>query len=390
MRERFKDDFIVTVNSQEMFDSEVLQHESSIERRMVKPGELAIFGIIEMTEGIDGRYSAQLARLEQTSVDMVSIAVNDEALPIWKDTFECGSKMAIVLNWDTFVPTAIPVSDNVKLSVSNRSTLGFNGKISEQKCSNIALAKTFEDMIRQRSRNSLQLICIEGKVQSILTGRYKATNQVEVFNTCMSEFSKESGEIEFTGGSISHVMSSGVWTMQRNTEIQPSVEVRDSSTGDGGIGIAPRLTAKGRNVLFDDAWTSRHCSITLSEIRNGSKAALSKAMDNVSLLMATQSIPISHPVAYMKNVISELNKLAKKMGSILISKKGTEYLIDQLNTMLMFNSSPVVWDFIDILWAYPEDDQISDEHRSSLEKTVSRILTIDHTKMDAIKEEKLN
>ena len=117
---------------------------------------------------------------------------------------------------------------------------------------------------------------------------------------------------------------------------------------------------------------------------------MAKAMDNVTLLMATQGIPISNPVAYMRNVISELNKLAKKMGSIIISKKGTEYIIEQLNTQLMFNSAPVVWDFIDILWAYPEDDQISEEHRNSLEKTVSRVLTLDHVKLDTVKEEKMN
>ena len=362
----------------EAFNKAVTSHEEAIERIYCKPGDIRLYGITEIVN--------DEVTLVHDNGDGTTDTVNftPESLPIWENTQRFAG-MALILERGNLNERIIPVSDNVKLSVSNRTGLSFKGAISEQKISKTSLGKVMEDLIKQHNKNSMQLICIEGKVKSILTAIYKYTEQPVIF-AAATDILADMPAFSFAGGHVSHTSSMGVYQVQDIPEnkIQAFVAVSDSSTGDAGVTINPILKMNGRYASMDDAWFSRHCKIELSEIRSGTRAAIQKAKDNVTLLANTATIVLQNPLAYLKNAIEKLNGLAKRMGSLPIGKKAAQDLENNLEDMLWVSSKITVWDIIELLWDYPAQSS-SDDNRLSTERTVSRILSLNHAELDVIK-----
>lgn len=377
--QRYKDNYCehFTFGKGDEFKQAVKIHENAIDRIAVTPKMLEFYSISR----VNGNEIVLMRLDEDGQMCEKSIRISDEDIPIWSDTSRV-TGIAVVSDHGMHTERVIPVSDNVKLSIGNRSTLSYKGLISEQKCSKVALARVMEDLIVSHNRHKLQLIIIEGKLQSILTIRYKATDQPKIFETATSEI-KDIEDFGFCGGYVSHTRSIGLWRIKQvDKKIAAYIEVSDSSSGDGGVNICPIISANGKRVAFDDAWFSRHCKIEMSEISAGVKAAMGKAQDNAALLISTSNLTLMNPIEYSKNVIKELNRLGKRMKSTPISKKLQNALLEHVNDYEQGAPYVTVWDIIEIFWEAPSLYSESEVHQRSLEKTMSRILTLNHLELD--------
>lgn len=325
---------------------------------------------------------------QRVYINVMTVNVNPKDAEAWLDTFENGTKLCLVS------PKIIaPISDNVKTSVINRTTMNYKGSIVQQthllNVSPLCLGAVMTDLIKAHNKYSLQLIVDGGKVQSILTKRYISSDQRTTFNEADKILKKGDVVGEFAGGYLSHTWTSAYYKVaSEGKEIEATVRISDSSTGDGSIAICPRITTingeKKSNIVFEDSWTQIHAKFELEELRLGLQASIQQAKNNAELLAGTMMQLIKHPTDYTQRVIEQLNKLAKKQATTPISKENEEKIKAEVAAFAAFQNL-TVWDFISILWDIPQQSKLSTQtSRDSLQRTVSRILLINHDEMDKI------
>lgn len=322
-------------------------------------------------------------------INVMTVNVNPKDAEAWLDTLENGTRLCLVS------PKIIaPISDNVKTSVINRTTLNYKGSVAQQthllKVSPLCLGAVMTDLIKAHNKYSLQLIVDGGKVQAILTKRYVSSDQRTTFNEADKIFKKGNDTFgEFAGGYLSHTWTSAFYKVaSEGKEIEANVRISDSSTGDGSIAICPRITTvngeKKSNIVFEDSWTQVHTKFELDEFRLGLQASIQQAKNNAELLAGTMLQLIQHPKDYTQRVIEQLNKLAKKQATTPISKENEERIKAEVDAFVAFQNL-TVWDFISILWDIPQQSNLSTQTaRDSLQRTVSRILLLNHEEMDKI------
>lgn len=346
--------------------------------------------VSEETEEADAETSDEVPAPEPTRVyiNTMTVNVNPKDAEAWLDTFEKGTKLCLVS------PKVIaPISDNVKTSVINRTTMNFKGSIVQQthllKVSPLCLGAFMTDLIKAHNKYSLQLIVDGGKVQSILTKRYISSDQRTTFREADKILKKGDVVGEFVGGYLSHTWTSAFYKVaSEGKEIEATVRISDSSTGDGSIAICPRITTingeKESNIVFEDSWTQVHKTFELDELRLGLQASIQQAKNNAELLAGTMLQLINHPKDYTERVIDQLNKLAKKQATTPISKENEEKIKAEVAAFVTYQSL-TVWDFISILWEIPQQAKLSSQTaRDSLQRTVSRVLLLNHEEMDVV------
>jgi len=329
---------------------------------------------------------------QRVYINIMTVNVNPKDAEAWLDTFANGTKLCLVS------PKVIaPISDNVKTSVINRTTMNFKGSIVQQthllKVSPLCLGAFMTDLIKAHNKYSLQLIVDGGKVQAILTKRYISSDQRTTFREADKILKKGDVVGEFAGGYLSHTWTSAYYKVaSEGNEIEATVRVSDSSTGDGSIAICPRITTingeKKSSIVFEDSWTQIHTKFELDELRLGLEASIQQAKNNAELLAGTMMQLINHPTDYTQRVIEQLNKLAKKQATTPISKENEEKIKAEVAAFAAFQNL-TVWDFISILWDIPQQSKLSTQTaRDSLQRTVSRILLLNHDEMDTIIQKK--
>ena len=235
---------------------------------------------------------------QRVYINTMTVNVNPKEAEAWLDTFANGTKLCLVS------PKVIaPISDNVKTSVINRTTMNYKGSIVQQthllKVSPLCLGAVMTDLIKAHNKYSLQLIVDGGKVQSILTKRYISSDQRTTFNEADEILKKGDVVGEFAGGYLSHTWTSAYYKVaSEGKEIEAMVRISDSSTGDGSIAICPRITTingeKKSSIVFEDSWTQVHAKFELDELRLGLQASIQQAINNAELLAGTMLQLIQH------------------------------------------------------------------------------------------------
>lgn len=329
---------------------------------------------------------------QRVYINTMTVNVNPKEAEAWLDTFANGTKLCLVS------PKVIaPISDNVKTSVINRTTMNYKGSIVQQthllKVSPLCLGAVMTDLIKAHNKYSLQLIVDGGKVQSILTKRYISSDQRTTFNEADEILKKGDVVGEFAGGYLSHTWTSAYYKVaSEGKEIEAMVRISDSSTGDGSIAICPRITTingeKKSSIVFEDSWTQVHAKFELDELRLGLQASIQQAINNAELLAGTMLQLIQHPKDYTQRVIEQLNRLAKKQATTPISKENEEKIKAEVDAFVAYQNL-TVWDFISILWDIPQQSKLSSQTaRDSLQRTVSKVLLLNHDEMDTIIQKK--
>ena len=329
---------------------------------------------------------------QRVYINTMTVNVNPKEAEAWLDTFANGTKLCLVS------PKVIaPISDNVKTSVINRTTMNYKGSIVQQthllKVSPLCLGAVMTDLIKAHNKYSLQPIVDGGKVQSILTKRYISSDQRTTFNEADEILKKGDVVGEFAGGYLSHTWTSAYYKVaSEGKEIEAMVRISDSSTGDGSIAICPRITTingeKKSSIVFEDSWTQVHAKFELDELRLGLQASIQQAINNAELLAGTMLQLIQHPKDYTQRVIEQLNRLAKKQATTPISKENEEKIKAEVDAFVAYQNL-TVWDFISILWDIPQQSKLSSQTaRDSLQRTVSKVLLLNHDEMDTIIQKK--
>lgn len=395
MAKYYEDNYAEFINSasEKDFSDAIKHHEEETVRYYVPPAEFQFAAITSVDSENDKVSLIRLNGKEGGVVEALDYAVESKNIPAWEDTFNNGTKLAVIRRSATEAH-CLPVSDNVKLSVGNRSTLSYKGSLAfttRQVASPLAMAAVMENMITYRNKQKLQLAVIAGKVQAILTARYVPSDQRTIFKESMKELSKLP-RYRFGGGYISHTNTLGFYDVASNGgDVVASVRVSDSSTGDGSISVAPRLKMKSdngvmREVVFDNTWTQRHARFEVADFKTGLQGTVQACEDNAQKLASTMMIVINNPKTFVENSIKELNKLSKKYNTHIIGKQEKEDIKNAVDALLQFQNLSV-WDYIDILWDIVPAGGSNQEAKESRERSVSKILLLDYDKLDQLKPE---
>lgn len=385
--EDYYSEHINSANEKDFLDA-IKKHEDETVRYYIPPKEFQFAAISAVDTAKDTVSLIRLDGKEGGVVEYLEYSVESKAIDAWEDTYKNGTQLAIIKR-SVNDGKVFPVSDNVKLSVGNRSTLSYKGSLTfttRQVGSPIAMAKIMEDMIVFRNKQKLQLAVIAGKVQAILTARYIPSDQRIIFKDAGKELAKLP-KYSFGGADISHTSSYGYYNVaNQGSEVTAQVRVSDSSTGDGAISIAPHIkmrteNGKYRSVVFDESWKQRHARYEQSDFKAGLAAAVQACENNARKLADTMIIVINNPQIFHDNAITELNKLAKKFATHQIGKTEKENIGNAMNALLQFQNI-TVWDYIDLLWDIVPNGSTNADSKELREKTVSKILTLDFAKLD--------
>ena len=71
------------------------------------------------------------------------------------------------------------------------------------------------------------------------------------------------------------------------------------------------------------------------------------------------------------------------MSGALIPGKTVKTFISSVEGLSLIRSNLTVWDVIEILWDLPETTSAGEGHKDGLMKTVSRVITLNHSELDA-------
>lgn len=371
---------------EDLFTDEIETHEQNLRRLEESPKDLNFYGIDDVDPTTK---EATLCRLVDNELEWITIPIEDSMSAAWADTFSVGTCLAVKHVGIGGVESYYPVSDNIKLSITNRAGLSYKGYIRDNThlygVKPVALASTIESLVRAYNKNKLKLVIDGGKCQAILTARYVPSDQRKIFAEAKKFLSDET-PCDFAGGYVSHTYSECYYKVaSEGREIEATVRVRDSSTGDGSIAVTPRITTyengKTISVAGDDEWLQRHSKFDSKDYKEGILSCITKVKEWSAKLAESMMYPIKDANKFFDKAIAELNKLARKMSSSPIGKDAKEKLKQEVDTLVQFQTL-TLWDFIEILWQLPAKAQ-SEASRESLEKTVSRILVLDIDSLNA-------
>ena len=133
---------------------------------MVKPENISFFA------GEASNDTVQLKRLVNDSVNDLSLAIDTNRQSVWqgKETKDVGIFMKFTD--ESGVNVTAPISPLCKLSLGNRSKLSFVGDLSIS-VNKLALACLYEEFLKRETKKSeLQVVCVYGKVQAVMTNVY--------------------------------------------------------------------------------------------------------------------------------------------------------------------------------------------------------------------------
>lgn len=371
-------------NGEDGFLNEIATHESNLKRVDVPSKKLQFCGIFDADKDTG---SVTVKRMLSSGDCETDNFIDIDHAEAWYDTFKVGTKIAVRIEAENGV-RYYPVSDNIKLSVFNRSGFSYKGLIRENTQSlgvnPLSVANSYEALVRAHNKQTMQLVVDGGKVQALLTNRYIPTDQRKIFNLG-KQYLTEGGSCTFAGGYVSHTYSEAYYMVaSEGREITATVRLRDSSTGDGCVAATPRITItdNGKTVTIsgDDEWSQRHSKFAETDLRVGVLASIAKVKEWSGKLAESMLVSILNPLIFYDKVIAELNKLARKMSTSPISKAEKEKIKTDIESVIQYQTI-TLWDFIQMLWEIPSHAS-GQANKESLERTVSRVLLLDIDKLN--------
>ena len=387
--EKFNEMYESVFDKKDDFFSELEERSANTALYKVKPDSVKFYA------GEVKDDSMRLHHIIGNSVNMMPIGIGPENEALWKskEVEEVGLFMEFVNESGNGETIIAPVSPLCKLSLGNRSKLSFTGDLTVP-VNKLALASLYEDFLkRETTKEELQVICVYGKIQAVMTNVYSPIGHDEFFKMVDRKLDERFGkEVEMRRGYVSHKWSRATWYIGEYTapsgsnqrKIQLGLSAMDSQTGHSGAVLQPCLFSgrKNRGMLFDDAWYSKHMALSEEGINEALDAVYLTLNDNAQKLVDTIGIVINHPAAYAQKLCAELNKLAKQISTVALPAKTIKNFISTVSGLEAIRSSVTVWDVIEILWDIPEATGSSEAHKDGLMKTVSRVLAINHSALD--------
>ena len=72
------------------------------------------------------------------------------------------------------------------------------------------------------------------------------------------------------------------------------------------------------------------------------------------------------------------------MPGAALPAKTIERFVKSVSGLGYIRSSITVWDIIEMLWDLPQSTSTGENHKEELIKTVSRVISLDHMKLDSV------
>ena len=384
--EKHEDNYEGFFDKHDAFMDELKERCAETKRYEVKPDEVTFYsGHIEGNDMI-------LERIVGSKVESCAYPIAPENENIWKSADVQSIGLIIRFPDETGKLILVPLSQMSKLSIGNRTKLTFSGDWS-MPVNKIALARMYEDLMQKEiKKESVQIITVYGKVHAIMTQVYSPTGHDEFFEKIDVKVGERFGNVvTLRSGYISHKWSRATWYIgeyqngNSARKVELGISAIDSQTGHSGAVLQPCLFSgrKKHAMLFDDAWYSKHMALTEEGIGQAIDVVHMTLNDNAQKLLDTVTITVQNPGLYAKRICEELNKIAKKMSGALIPGKTVKTFISSVEGLSLIRSNLTVWDVIEILWDLPETTSAGEGHKDGLMKTVSRVITLNHSELDA-------
>lgn len=383
--EKFDDNYENVTTCRDDFMKELRERCDNTVRFEMKPDEIWFYAV--QSDGSE----IHLSRLDGETVAGTTIPVKAGEESLWgsPEVNSIGLAAKFMSNGSEVIA---PLSQMCKLSLGNRAKFTFNGDWSIP-ISKIALAKLYEEMMqRETKKETVQIISVFGKVQAIMTSVYSPIGHDEFFENVNSKLTERFGStVELRRGYISQKWSRATWYLKEfesdttKQKVELGLSAMDSQNGNSGTILQPVLFSgrKKRAMLFDDSWYSKHMALTEQGIEEAIDTTYMTLNDNAQLLLDTIGIKLKHPGVYARKVCTELNKLAKSTSGVLLPQKTINSFISSVEGLSVIRSNITVWDVIEMLWDIPESTGTCENHIDGLMKTVSKILALKHTELDA-------
>lgn len=389
MVDKFSDSYEAVFDCGSDFLDELHERQQKTERCAVDPG-----GIHFLYGSLDGE-AMRFQHLENDAVICETADMDEDTKGMWSSPEVQEIGLFIRFQDGNGCAKTFPLSQNCKLSLNNRTGLTFNGELNIP-INKIALARLYEDFIsREAKKEQIQVISVYGKVQAIMTNVYSPIEHDQFFEKIDKKVHQKFEKTAvLRKGYIGPKWSRGIWyigKLQSETDSQSpclvelGLSAMDSQTGHSGAILQPCLFAgkKKQEMLFDDAWYSKHMSLTEEGINDALDSVYLQLNDNAQRLIDTMEIDLENPAQYARNLTAELNKLAKKMSGTKLSAKVIASFVSSIEGLSFIRSKMSVWDVIELLWDIPANNASSQKHKDELMKTVSRVLVMNHAALDA-------
>lgn len=388
--EKFDETYEVIFDKKADFFSELKERCVNTNLYKVTPESVKIYaGTVEGD-------SACLSRMNGNQVENKAIRIEAAEKALWtsSEVINVGLFMEFPIDEQSSQSITAPISPLCKLSLGNRSKVSFTGDLTIP-INKLALACMYEEFLkRETKKENLQIICIYGKVQAVMTNVYSPIGHDEFFEMVDEKLETRFGKdtVELRRGYVSHKWSRATWYIGEfeppsgsgHRKIQLGLSAMDSQSGHSGAVLQPCLFSgrKNRGMLFDDAWYSKHMSLSDEGITNALEAVYLTLNDNAQKLVDTIGQTITHPGTYAQKLCAELNKLAKQTSTVPLPAKTIKNFVSTVTGLTAIRSTISLWDVIEILWDIPETTGSSESHKDGLMKTVSRVLALNHSTLD--------
>lgn len=386
---KYQDKYEVLITDKDEFENEIIDRENNTKRIRLDNDSVEFYAIyIDESGNICGK---RIVDDEKITTKVIQYADEDSDnnanginRNVWLDTIKFGSGLAIYFKTiEERESMCYPVSCIAKLSLHNRSGVSFVGELN-QNFSKISLAKLYEDFITTKAGVASTAIIVYDKMQALMSSRYSPISQNTVFDWVEEKLTNDNSGASFKNGYVSHAKSLGSWDYAEKNNVILGITVSDSSTGYSGIIVTPyvKIIDSGKGIHFGDKeWYSRHINVTFEDVEDGINAIYLESENIAKLLLETKYIQVNNPQFYAENVFEVLNSLAGRMHSAKLLDEVKKSVMQNVGRLVSTKPVIKVWDIVEIFWDIPNSAQ-SDAYKKNLQKTVSRILSLDHSKYD--------
>lgn len=385
-KEKFRDDYESFCQDPQVFLDELHERQNNTKLYDVSAKEILFYA------GTMDGFELVLSRLEGESITKRRLSLTDNSNDALCDD-EC---LRIGLYAQIFDEAGeaiyLPISQNCKLSLGNRSSLTFNGDLSIP-VNKLALARMYEDLIPLESKKGrIQIISVYGRAQAMMTNVYSSVSHESYFEKVDAMVKKRFGETaELRSGYISQKWTRATWYIgefkseKDDTQtVKLGITAMDSQTGYSGAVLQPCLFSKktDQGMFFDETWYAKHMAFSDEDIDEALEAVYLTLNDNAQKLIDTMSLNLEFPEGYARHICEELNRLAVKTKGVKMSAKSINEFVQSVQGLSFIRSNMTAWDIIELLWEIPGKSKASEAHKDGLMKTVSRVLALNHSAFD--------
>ena len=386
-KEKFRDEYESFCKNPQEFFNELHERQENTKIYEVSTEDFTFyFGTMDGNDLV-------LTRLEGEDVLTTRMLVTDEQKDVLCDDECLRIGLYVQIPDESGDMGCLPVSQNCKLSLGNRSSLTFNGDFNTT-INKVALARMYEDLIpRETKKGKIQIITVYGKAQAMMTNVYSSVSHESYFDKVNSMVKKRFGEAaELKSGYISQKWTRATWYIgefksekDSTQTVKLGITAMDSQTGYSGAVLQPCIFSgkTSHEMFFDETWYAKHMAFSDKDIDEALEAVYLTLNDNAQKLIDTINLDLKFPAGYARRICEELNKLAVKTKSVKMSAKSINEFVQSIQGLSFIRSNMTAWDIIELLWEIPNKSKASEAHKDGLMKTVSRVLALNHAAFDA-------